>query len=49
VRYPVCRPQSGSAEIAAGSNFLILFFIVFRPIMIDKTFDLMGKVAEPAR
>jgi hypothetical protein len=36
---------------AMRSNFLIFFFIVFRPIMINKTFDFMGGVtaAEPAR
>jgi hypothetical protein len=44
VRYPACRRQSGSAEAVAGSNFLILFFIVFRPIMINKTSISWGKL-----
>jgi hypothetical protein len=51
IRFATLNAAAARRVRRRDQTLLIFFFIVFSPIMINKTFDLMGKVtaAEPAR
>jgi hypothetical protein len=52
IRFPAVNPAAPNwSRARCDQTFSFPFFVVFRPIMINKIFDLTGKVtaAEPAR